>query len=177
MTQYNSGAPVIIYGESLGGAVGIYAAVTSKHSKNFGRKSYPCKVFVLASLGLTLSFQAVLCCKTPLPPSLTWWIRHTPPPIAVTTTAKPTVLHHPLLLIPPLSSFAQCAISSALSSTTFGAAHRCCCCFFFDVLCVHVSSTIHSYMLLSPPSLTLFSHFLCAQLLPRVSCPVLFFSR
>jgi len=30
------GAPVIIYGESLGGAVGIYAAVNSKHKKSLG---------------------------------------------------------------------------------------------------------------------------------------------
>ena len=30
------GAPVIIYGESLGGAVGIYASVNSKHRQNIG---------------------------------------------------------------------------------------------------------------------------------------------
>ena len=30
------GAPVIIYGESLGGAVGIYASVNSKHKQNIG---------------------------------------------------------------------------------------------------------------------------------------------
>lgn len=30
------GAPVIIYGESLGGAVGIYASVNSKHGQNIG---------------------------------------------------------------------------------------------------------------------------------------------
>lgn len=30
------GAPIIIYGESLGGAVAIYAAVTSKHTKSLG---------------------------------------------------------------------------------------------------------------------------------------------
>jgi hypothetical protein len=31
-----SGAPVIIYGESLGGAVAIYAAVNSKHQRSLG---------------------------------------------------------------------------------------------------------------------------------------------
>jgi hypothetical protein len=34
--RHAQGAPVIIYGESLGGAVGIYAAVNSKHKQSIG---------------------------------------------------------------------------------------------------------------------------------------------
>jgi hypothetical protein len=66
-----AGAPVIIYGESLGGAVAIYAAVNSKHKQSLGSfqffghvsTNHPCSNW---------DIQVVLCFKTPSPPSPTW---------------------------------------------------------------------------------------------------------
>ncbi len=126
-----SGAPVIIYGESLGGAVGIYAAVSSKHKHSIGRASLFLHISSPIVSTETRTFQAVSFFKTHSRPFPTWWIRCK---TAVTMPMKPDPL--PCANEALLSYFAPCVISKPWYSTTFGAAIKYIGAFFISPICV-----------------------------------------
>jgi hypothetical protein len=129
--NYVSGAPVIIYGESLGGAVGIYAAVSSKHKQSIGSASLFLHISTLIAPAETCTFQAVSFFKTRSRRFPTWWIRCEPAVTMSVESHLPPCAHEALL-----SYFAPCVISKAWCSTTFGAVNKCIGAFFVAPICL-----------------------------------------
>lgn len=170
-----SGAPVIIYGESLGGAVGIYAAVSSKHKQSIGSASSFRHISTLITPAETCTFQAVSFFKTRSRRSPTWWIRCAP---SATVSVESDMCPCADEALP--SYFAPSVISKAWCSTTFGAVNKCIGAFFVAPICLaprnvffaSLCADFHSFFSMSFPL-----KFLAPQILPQVSCPVLFLSR